>query len=491
MGNRRVLLSGCMPQKSVAIKCSHAHDHPRAHGFTCDIPAHIALAPPRHSECVCAFNCCVLGLRGGPHNVGLTYAVCSVTVGSNQSSCPLTRSHPDVTPAFCGGWVGELPRQTCAMKFDADALSLPSESEGEHPSPPSPPSPTAVRPHPSACGGAAASSHAAAIFVTPTRVGPIGPNCTDWADHMRAALAGWQPRVGLQLRPLLVDSACSGLCTEEYALRRLGLLRYEHRCAADPKPSVVAFSVAEGVTQHHFMHLTDLLQDYAECRTHGRRCATVGNPCYPRADIFVAGISCRPFSTLRPGRFAPDSVEGHGDAGLFNECLQHFEKNKPHAFILENVPGWDMRAASGSEETWLQRHLAALAGLGSYGVRVFRMDIGAWVEASRLRLYMVGIRHHASNASSHAATEETLDRIEALVRHALQLRRQAPPEKIYDLLIRPGQPLFLDKIRRQSQMADAPDCPRPVGPQFRERTPVFSLACVLVLESTCSTVVVS
>jgi hypothetical protein len=350
--------------------------------------------------------------------------------------------------------------------MDFNGLSLLSESEDESAEAPSPhagrlpsshagtraevPSSHAGRPHPYAQGERTASPS------IPQHAGNTSGQHADapshnlgcgWATDMRRALAGMLENVGRQLRPLLVDSACSGLSTEVYALQQLNIARVVHRYSVDPKPCAVAFTLAEKATQHHFQHMHDLLEERAECNVHRQKCATC--IATEHADIFVVGFSCKPYSLMRQGRFDEESVQLHCDSALFTDVVKHLEMHAPHTFILENVLGWDMRISMRSTETWLERHTAIISALGLYEVIVIRVDISPWVEARRERLYMVGRRL----ASSHAAPV-VLSRIHQVVLDILQHRQQSAPQKISDILFRPGHPLYLAKLCSQRFLED-------------------------------------
>jgi len=157
--------------------------------------------------------------------------------------------------------------------------------------------------------------------------------------------------------------------------------------------------------------------------------------------MFVTGISCRPFSIARLNRFK-QSVSEHADAALFEETMEYVQKLRPKAVVIENVPGWDMKAGPDSEETCLQQHIEMFEALGTYRVRTFKLDVSTWARASRPRLYLVGVRHiassHAANAesvlASSLAAERALDRVEWVIRKVLDHRRSlGEPQDVFSL----------------------------------------------------------
>ena len=87
----------------------------------------------------------------------------------------------------------------------------------------------------------------------------------------------------------------------------------------------------------------------------GRRCClhnSSNTPCQvaPQADMFVAGVPCKPYSTQRAKRFDSGSVKGHRNHDtLFVEFLAWLDFHDPRSGILENVLGIDKPEDSGTK----------------------------------------------------------------------------------------------------------------------------------------------
>ncbi len=342
------------------------------------------------------------------------------------------------------------------MDFNKVLALLPDDSDAESTastraqrSVRSPPS----RPHP--YGGtnsmpkAQLRPKAQAESTASTRARHHGPTASDWASGLREVLADQIERAGEQQRPLVLESTCSGMCTEAFALKEVGIVRHAHRYSVDPKRSAFEFARGDGHAEHHFERLRDLTGTHAKCWVHNRLCDI---PASTRADLHCSGVSCKPFSAFRRGRFQKGSVENHDESVLFSEFLQHILRTLPYCFVIENVVGWNMRESDEVETTCLQKHLGALHTTGLYQAQVFKLNLLPWVQANRPRLYMVGL-HTDVLASSHAAG--VWDKLESSLRECLQKLRSYPAQLASDFVMQPSHPMFGEKQRRQLMAKEA------------------------------------
>lgn len=75
-----------------------------------------------------------------------------------------------------------------------------------------------------------------------------------------------------------------------------------------------------------------------------------------RADLFVAGLPCKPYSLQRAKRFALGSVKGHSAYDLaFGEFAEWLNVHNSKSGVFENVMGMDMGEDSADESTPLRR----------------------------------------------------------------------------------------------------------------------------------------
>jgi len=105
----------------------------------------------------------------------------------------------------------------------------------------------------------------------------------------------------------------------------------------------------------------------------------------PKADLYVAGFPCQPFSTA-------GLQQGFGDARGRGEIFWHvrdyLEQQRPRVFVLENVSG--LVKIKGGE--YYRAILEALGALKTYNVYSKIMDTKEHgIPQSRRRIYFVGI----------------------------------------------------------------------------------------------------
>ena len=93
-------------------------------------------------------------------------------------------------------------------------------------------------------------------------------------------------------RPLVLDSLCSGLKTEAYALEEPGVVKLHSRMSVDNKPSAIEVTKATANTGScHFTELRGLAPGHHQkCELHGGLCRVPSTP----ADFLTMSFSCRP-----------------------------------------------------------------------------------------------------------------------------------------------------------------------------------------------------
>ena len=216
-----------------------------------------------------------------------------------------------------------------------------------------------------------------------------------------------------------MDEACSGTSMASYSLQAAGIVRVFQRCAADPKKCILSFMHgSQNKPRHLFKSVSDFGCEKAYCRVHDGQCFF---PASTRADVLVAGFSCKPYTKLRHGRFTQAGPDTHRDAHLFLDILDILRLRQPRIIILENVLGWNLKGSAEDGQTCMQNHLKMLEELSLYVARVFYLDITAWVEASRPRLYLVGV--HRDIATSVQDLDEVETLLESIVNSAQQQRK--------------------------------------------------------------------
>uniref|UniRef100_A0A7S1MA44 DNA (cytosine-5-)-methyltransferase n=1 Tax=Alexandrium catenella TaxID=2925 RepID=A0A7S1MA44_ALECA len=113
----------------------------------------------------------------------------------------------------------------------------------------------------------------------------------------------------------------------------------------------------------------------------------------PKADLYVAGFPCQPFSTAGKQQGFADA-RGRGE--IFWHVRDYIEQRQPKVFVLENVSG--LVKINGGE--YFRAIMEALEALGSYNVYHQMMDTKQHgVPQSRRRVYIIGIKKTRDDGS--------------------------------------------------------------------------------------------
>jgi len=113
----------------------------------------------------------------------------------------------------------------------------------------------------------------------------------------------------------------------------------------------------------------------------------------PKADLYVAGFPCQPFSSAGLQQGFKDR---RGRGKIFFHILDYLEKRKPRVFVLENVSGL-VKIKKGE---YLRAILKSLENLGVYNLYSQVLDTKEHgVPHSRRRIYIVGIKKRADDGS--------------------------------------------------------------------------------------------
>ena len=122
-----------------------------------------------------------------------------------------------------------------------------------------------------------------------------------------------------QSQPVLMGSACSGLCSELFAAQKLMWdVKAIFACDCDPHATSVCHHLWEH--KHYWNDIND--PDFMKNA--------------PYVDIFLAGFPCQPFSVQGLGKGVDDKKNG---GGIVYQLLRYIKKRRPKMLLLENVPG--------------------------------------------------------------------------------------------------------------------------------------------------------
>mmetsp|Transcript_58013 Transcript_58013/g.175372 ORF Transcript_58013/g.175372 Transcript_58013/m.175372 type:complete len:372 (-) Transcript_58013:35-1150(-) len=176
-------------------------------------------------------------------------------------------------------------------------------------------------------------------------------------------------------RALVLGTDCSGMETPAMALKSLGV-EFDHAFSCDFNKHAKDTIMANFPPKIFYDDITTRDQSKA-----------------PRADLYVAGFPCQPFSTagLQQGF---DDARGRGE--IFWHVRDYLEKKTPRVFVLENVSG--LVKINGGQ--YYKAIVEALEALGTYNVYSKVLDTKEHgVPQSRRRIYFVGIKKSCDDGS--------------------------------------------------------------------------------------------
>jgi len=167
--------------------------------------------------------------------------------------------------------------------------------------------------------------------------------------------------------PLGLATDCSGMETPALALQNLGV-PVDHLFACDVNKHAKSTILANFPPKVFYDDLT-----------------TRDNSVAAKADLYVAGFPCQPFSTAgKQEGFADKSGRGT----IFFKVREYIAAQVPKVFVLENVSGL-VKINGGS---YFQAILESLRALGTHNIYHQILDTKQHgVPQSRRRVYIVGI----------------------------------------------------------------------------------------------------
>lgn len=178
---------------------------------------------------------------------------------------------------------------------------------------------------------------------------------------------------------------CSGLMTATRAMNKVGLFDVVTIMSVDPSPAATKMAVATGnKSQHHFNRIADIIAaSSAECVWHDGPCQIP----LSEADILVIGLSCKPYSSQRVGRYGnKGSVRAHPDFYLMEEFLEVMRIHEIPLAIFENVRGFLQDDDDGG--TPLERLVEELRDAG-YSCLGMMLDARTWLPVIRDRFFLL------------------------------------------------------------------------------------------------------
>jgi len=148
------------------------------------------------------------------------------------------------------------------------------------------------------------------------------------------------------------------------------------------------------------------------------------NAVAPKADVYVAGFPCQPFSTAGLQQGFGDS-RGRGE--IFWHVRDYIEKKTPKVFLLENVSG----LVKINHGEYFRAIVQALEALGTYNIYHELLDTkDHGVPQSRRRIYFVGIKKSCDDGTFQFPEPVKRPSIELFLdpRRARPSRTDLPPQ---------------------------------------------------------------
>lgn len=210
----------------------------------------------------------------------------------------------------------------------------------------------------------------------------------------------WDQRHAAGLaRPLWLASACSGICTELFACKALGIPFDDDVVTSEiniTSHAVVRANLPEVL--HQFKSLGDHGRGNGCCTRHGRICQAPG-----KRDLLVIGPPCQPFTSLRHDK-AEHGCKAHrlynttfGTGGRVetdpeDSAIELIKSMLPSGVLVEQVEGFGRRdLASGTvpmeEFSEMVLNIRDDEGKPFYkAARAFRLNASVWLGINRPRL---------------------------------------------------------------------------------------------------------
>ncbi len=189
---------------------------------------------------------------------------------------------------------------------------------------------------PAAEGSSSSPSLTASSGGLPPAVGFKSIPSGNWADDFKQVVQPWRASLGQQQRPLVVHSGFTGLGTHALACHATGV-HIMDEVGAEPKVAAKTFLKHNALmAEHHFDDIRLVTS------LHGGMCAQCMKECPApgtRADLFMAGFSCQPFSPQRGKSLQTLPPSSHPLFESSRLVVEHLLAREPRGAILENTTG--------------------------------------------------------------------------------------------------------------------------------------------------------
>ena len=219
--------------------------------------------------------------------------------------------------------------------------------------------------------------------------------------------------VGEQIHDVRVASVCSGMVPKSVTFKELNV-KHAHIFSCDFKEACYQW-MSQHCDQPPLHHFLDMREMFGSNNNMRGVCANHefgycnARPS-ERLHILIAGISCRPNSTARTGRFNKGTAS-HPDSDLPKLTIAGIVTLEPYIVLVENVYGFAMPESKLDGQSPLQRFLVDMRQAHpQYHWITIVMHGNTFGVMRRRRLYILGVH---SDAGGMAAAENVARLVQA------------------------------------------------------------------------------
>ena len=234
----------------------------------------------------------------------------------------------------------------------------------------------------------------------------VASRCHNWSKPLCSALRPVRLMRGNVLRNLRVASLCTGLGPEAHVFAHLKLPA-DFVFTSDNKVAAYQFTRANGpCATHHFVNAREVFDGS------GSLCGTCANHYMAKCnitdligtiDILISGVSCKPYTMARTGRFDGQGSNDHSEIGLIHAFVDAVRRLRPLLAVFENVCGMMMPTSRSDPKSPLQYFVEDCAKqLHGYHIVVFLLNANSYTVFHRRRLYLLFISEAAGGKRAAA-----------------------------------------------------------------------------------------
>lgn len=248
---------------------------------------------------------------------------------------------------------------------------------------------------------------------------------TLWHEWLQERIRPRREGLGVQRRPLILESMFTGMNASAFVLQ-VGGLAYEDRVGAEKKSYAHTFMQDNGIAPARCF-------EKAEDLAASDVCGSATSP----ADLFVAGFPCQPYSSQ--ARKVANPV-AHPLFRSMDLMIGYIRSSAPRVVILENTVGFQNVADfAGTMCTGVDYLVARLGDM--YSIEHKTMNLRVWLDVNRPRLWIWLVRRRVG-------TDADL-RAKVVGKLAVDIESSRPVHlraSVHDFMIKSGSAEWREKV---------------------------------------------